>query len=64
MQFTKEKMERIRKRWDEIFQQIINEVLEESFTADEIKEIFCIGVEVYKRKRSILNGANNKKVKM
>lgn len=43
--------------WDELFKEIMRDVLKGSFTTGEVKEIFKIGLEVYKYKRF-----NNEKV--
>lgn len=59
---NEEKFIKTRQDWDRVFNEIVTEILKESFSIEEIKEIFSIGIEVYKRKRSMQNGTTSRKV--
>lgn len=67
--YSKEKQIKIREKFDKIFTEIISDVLTEGLDADEIKEVFRIGNELYKRKKEFLRKEKakydpiNKKVK-
>lgn len=61
---TTEKDVKALEKWNEFFLDLNRQLLSENLTIEDMKEIFAIGSEIFRRKRRARNGSSNiKKIK-